>query len=61
VNIRYTTGIAGEIPQSLQLQAQVNLANLGWYHESRECANSCAPRSTCVCSQSGGGVSIVFT
>jgi hypothetical protein len=51
------TCIAGLIPQSLQLQAHVTLANMGWYHK---CANSCARRSVCFCCHSGGGASIVL-
>jgi len=45
---------AGLIPQSLQRQAQVTLASLGWCHSTAECAKSCACRSVCFCSQSGG-------
>jgi hypothetical protein len=46
--------IAGLIPQSLQLQAYVWLASLGWCHKSSECARSCARRSVCFCSLGGG-------
>jgi len=40
---------AGLIPQRLQLQAQVTLASLDWYHKLGECAKSCARRSVCFC------------
>jgi hypothetical protein len=50
--------ISGLIPQSLQLQAQATLASLSWCHKSGQCAKSCARRSVCFCSQSGGGASI---
>jgi len=50
--------IAGLIPQSPQLQAQVRSASLCWCHKSGKCAKSCARRSVCCCSQSGGGASI---
>jgi hypothetical protein len=50
--------IPGLIPQSLQLQAQVTLASLGRCHKSGRCAKSCARRSLCFCSQSGGGAGI---
>jgi hypothetical protein len=46
--------IAGLIPQSPQLQAQVRSASLCWCHKSGKCAMSCASRSACCCSQSGG-------
>ena len=49
--------IAGVIPRSLQLQALI-LASLGSFHMSGQCAKSCARRSVCFCSQSGGGASI---
>jgi hypothetical protein len=45
---------AGLFPQILYPQAQVKLASL----DAGECAKSCARRSVCFCSQSGGGVSI---
>ena len=50
--------IAGPIPYGLQLQALVTLASLGSCHKSNECTNSCAHRSVCFCSQSGGGASV---
>jgi hypothetical protein len=50
--------IAGVIPPSLQLQAQVKLASLE--RESRECAISYALRSLCFCSRSGGGANILL-
>ena len=46
------------IPRSLQLQAHVNLASLGWRHKWGKCAKSYARRSVCFCSQSGGDASI---
>jgi hypothetical protein len=49
--------IAGLIPLSLQLQAQVRVGSLGWCHKSGECAKSCARRSVCFCSQSSAGIS----
>jgi hypothetical protein len=52
--------IAVLIPQSLQLQTQVTLASLGWCCQSGQCAKSCARRSVCFCSQSGGGAGIEF-
>jgi len=48
------SGIAGLIPQSLHLQAQVTLASLGWLHKSWECTKKIARRSVLLCSQSGG-------
>jgi hypothetical protein len=50
--------IAGLIPQSLQLPAQVTLASLGSCHKRGNCAKSCSCRSVFSCSESGGGVSI---
>jgi hypothetical protein len=52
--------IAGLILQSLQLQAKVKLPSVGCCHKSEACAKSCARRSVCFCSQSGGGVSIIL-
>jgi len=43
------TTIRGLIPQSLQLQALVRLASLGWCCKSGECAKTCARRSVCFC------------
>jgi len=54
----YEVCIAGLIPQSPQLQEQVRSESLSWCHKSGECAKSCAGRSTCFCSQSGGVASI---
>jgi len=42
------------IPQSLQFQARVMLASLGWYHKWR------VREVVCFCSQRGGGVSILL-
>ena len=39
--------LAGLIPQSLQLQAQVTLPSLTWRHKSGQCAKPCARRSVC--------------
>ena len=50
--------ITGLIPQSLQVQALVRLASLGWCCKSGECAKSCARRSVCFCNDSAGGGSI---
>jgi hypothetical protein len=50
--------IAGLIPQSCQLQAQVKLVSLGWRQNKWACANSYALRSACFCSQIGGGAII---
>jgi len=36
----------------------VTLESLGWCHKSGQCAKSCARRSLCSCSQSGGGAII---
>jgi len=47
-----SVGMAGLIPQSLQLQAQVTLASLDWSQNWRQCAKSCARRSVYFCSQS---------
>ena len=55
---RDTCVIAGVIPESIRLHAQLTLASLGRCHKSGECAKSCARRSVCLCSQSGGGASI---
>jgi hypothetical protein len=41
-------GKLGLIPQSLQLQVQVNLANLGWFHKSRESARIRVRLGRCV-------------
>jgi len=30
------------IPHNLQLQTQVTLMSLGWYHKSGDCAKSCS-------------------
>jgi hypothetical protein len=46
------------IPQSLQLQAQVTLASLSWCLKPGRCAKSCARRSVCFHTQSGGGASM---
>jgi len=43
----------------LQLQAQVTLGSLGC-HNCGQCAKSCARRSLCLCSQSGGVSLILF-
>jgi hypothetical protein len=43
------------IPQSLWLEAWLQLA----CHRRGECAKSCARRSVCFCSQSGGGASVL--
>jgi hypothetical protein len=51
--------VAGVIPQSLQLQAQVKIASRSWRHKSGECAKSCARESVCFCNQSSGGT-IIF-
>jgi len=54
--------ISGLITQNLHLQAQITLASLSWCHKSGQCANSCARRSVCFCSPSGGGAGIgLFT
>jgi hypothetical protein len=50
--------IAGLIPQSRQLQAQVKSVSLGWHQNSWACAKSYARISVCFCSQVGGGASI---
>jgi len=50
--------VAGLIPQSRQLQAQVKSVSLGWRQNSWACAKSYARRSVCFCSQVGGGASI---
>lgn len=47
---KYHLCSTGLIPQSLQLQAQVTLASLGWCHTSIECAKSCARISVYFCS-----------
>jgi hypothetical protein len=57
-NTKHFSLIAGLIPQSLQLQAQVTLASLGSYHKSVEYTKSCARTSVCFCNQSGDGTSI---
>ena len=49
--------IAGLIPQSPQLQAQVTLPVLGC-HKSVEGAKSFARRSVCFCCRGDGGASI---
>ena len=54
------TFIAGLIPLSLQLPAQVRLASLGWRQMSGECARPCARRSVCFCNHKGGGASILL-
>ena len=46
-----TIYISGLIPQSLQRQAQVSFASLGWCHTSVECAKSCARIYVYFCSQ----------
>ena len=48
-NMPYWMCILGLIPQRLLFQKQVMWASLGWYHNSWECAKSCARRSVCVC------------
>jgi len=50
-----TFGIAGLIPQSLELRGHLNLTSLGWCHKSGECANSYACGSVCLCTHSCGG------
>jgi len=50
--------MAGLISQSLLPKTQATSANLAWCHKSGECAKSCARRSVCFCTQSGGGASI---
>jgi hypothetical protein len=57
-HVRMHQCIAGLIPCGFQLQALVTLASLGWCHISSECMKSCAHRSVCFCSQSGGGTSV---
>lgn len=52
--------ITGLIPQSFQPLTQVKIAILSWYHNSGECAISCARMSVCFCSQSVGGASILL-
>jgi len=52
------TTIKGLIPQSLQFQALVRLASLGWCRESGECAKSCACRSVCFCNDNAADGSI---
>jgi len=52
-------GVTIVIPQSLQFQAQVNLASLRLCHNSWQCVKFCARRSVFFCSQNGGGASIV--
>ena len=55
------TTITVLIPQSLQLQALVNLASLGWWWRSGECAKSFARRSACFCNDSAadGGIGLL--
>jgi hypothetical protein len=55
---RRFTGIAGLIPQILQLQAKVNFKNSGWCHMWGKCTRSFARISVCFCNQSGGGANI---
>ena len=43
--------LAGVVPQSLQLQAQVTLVNRDWCHRSGQWAKSSSCRSVCFCSQ----------
>jgi len=50
--------VAELIPRVLQLQLQVTLVSRDWCHNSGQCAKSCARRSVCFCSQSGGGATI---
>jgi hypothetical protein len=50
--------LAGIVPWSLQLQAQVTLVSLDWCHKSGECTKSCSRRSLCFCSRSSGGASV---
>ena len=47
------------IPQSLWLQAHLQLASLGWCHKWEECTKPCAHRSVCSCNESGGCASIL--
>jgi len=35
-------------------QVKVRLTSLGWRHNSRECARTCARRTACFCNQSNG-------
>jgi hypothetical protein len=47
------------IPQSLWLQAHLQLASLGSCYKWGECTKSCACRTVCSCNETGGGASIL--
>ena len=47
------------IPQSLQIQAQLQLTNLGSCHNWGQCTQSCVPRSVRFCNWCGGGAIIL--
>ena len=59
LNRQPTEDVVRVSPQSLRLQAQLQLASLDSCRKWGECADSCARGSVCFCSRSGGGASII--